>query len=150
MDVMKNFTLLGTTLLVASSVLSFNAIAEIYTWTDANGKVHFSDQPIDDEKVTTITPQKDINIANTVNQNTQWQQDYDKSKQAKVEHDQKQAQLVQKKKGYCDELKRQLAIYQQGGRLYIMSVGGERSYQSDEQVKAKQNKFTTLIKKNCR
>ena len=81
---MKNLTRLVIILLAASSCLSFNLSAEIYTWTDKNGKVHFSDKPINDEKVTTIKPRENNNISKTVSSNSQWQQDYNKTKQAKA------------------------------------------------------------------
>ena len=59
--------------LIAICIISFSSVAEIYTWTDKDGKVHFSDKPISDEKVTTIKPISNSNIANTVRTNSQWQ-----------------------------------------------------------------------------
>ncbi|MDX2368010.1 MAG: DUF4124 domain-containing protein [Colwellia sp.] len=147
---MKNLNLLGTVLLVASSIISGNLSAEIYTWTDKNGKVHFSDKPISDEKVTTIKPKANGNISKAVTQNSQWQQDYIKAKQAKVELAQKNAKRKSITRGYCNNLKSELALYQQGGRLYLMSASGERNYQSEEQLAAQKKKFTKLIKQNCR
>ncbi len=147
---MKNLTRLGIILLVASSCLSFNLSAEIYTWTDKNGKVHFSDKPISDAKVTTIKPRENNNISKTVSSNSQWQQDYNKTKQAKAEEAQKKANKKQKNTGYCNQLKSELALYQQGGRLYLMSADGEQNYQSEEQLTAKKKKFAKLIKQNCR
>ncbi|PKH89260.1 DUF4124 domain-containing protein [Colwellia sp. Bg11-28] len=146
---MKNLTRLVIILLAASSCLSFNLSAEIYTWTDKNGKVHFSDKPINDEKVTTIKPRENNNISKTVSSNSQWQQDYNKTKQAKAKEAQTKAKQKQKNTGYCNQLKSELALYQQGGRLYLMSADGERNYQSEEQLTAKKKKFTKLIKKNC-
>ena len=142
--------LLGPILLLAASTLSFNLSAEIYTWTDKNGKVHFSDKAITDEKVTTITPKEDHNIANAVKKDSQWQQDYNKTKQAKAEQDRKEAKLAKKNKGNCNSLKSQLAIVNQGGRIYVMSPEGERSFQSEEQLKANKKKLTKAIKKTCR
>ncbi|KGJ91870.1 DUF4124 domain-containing protein [Colwellia psychrerythraea] len=147
---MKKLKLISTILLVASSTVSFNLSAEIYTWTDKDGKVHFSDKPINDEKVTTIKPKENNNISNSVSNNSQWQQDYNKSKQAKAEQQQKDAKQVQKNKNYCNQLKSELAVYEQGGRLYLMSPDGERIYQSEQQLTAQKKKFTKLIKKSCR
>jgi hypothetical protein len=147
---MNNLTRFSIVLLVASSYLSFNSSAEIYTWTDKDGKVHFSDKPINDEKVTTIKPRENNNISKTVSSNSQWQQDYNKTKQAKAKERQKNAQQKQKNKGYCNQLKSELALYEQGGRLYLMSADGERSYQSEEQLAAQKKQFAKLIKQNCR
>ena len=147
---MNNLTRLSIVLLTASCTLSFNSMAEIYTWTDKNGKVHFSDKPKSDEKVTTIKPSKNNNISKPVSGNRQWQQDYNKTKQAKAEKAQKNAKQKQKNKGYCNQLKSELALYEQGGRLYLMSADGERNYQSEQQLAAQKKKFTKLIKQNCR
>ena len=147
---MNNLKILGTILLFAGSGLSFNSIAEIYTWTDKNGKVHFSDKPINDEKVTVIKPKESSNISKTVGNNSQWQQDYNKTKQAKAKEAQKKAKQKQENKVYCNHLKSELTLYEQGGRLYLMSPDGERNYQSDEQLAAQKKKFTKLIKQNCR
>lgn len=147
---MKNSKLLATILLVASSTLSCNLIAEIYTWTDKNGKVHFSDKPMSDEKVTTIKPKLSNNIANAVTKDSQWQQDYNKTKQAKAEQAQKDAKQARKNKGYCDQLKRQLATINQGGRIFVMSPEGERTFQSEAQLKAEKKKLTKAYKKICR
>lgn len=142
--------LLGTIILLAASTLSFNLAAEIYTWTDKNGKVHFSDKPIDNEKVTTITPKENNNIANTVTKNSQWQQDYNKTKQAKAEQDQKDAEKARKNKGYCNHLKSQIATIDQGGRLYVMSPEGERSFKSEVELKAQKKELKNAFKKTCR
>ncbi|NQZ26586.1 MAG: DUF4124 domain-containing protein [Colwellia sp.] len=142
--------LLGPILLLAASTLSFNLSAEIYTWTDKNGKVHFSDKPISNENVTIITPTENNNIANPVTINSQWQQDYNKTKQAKAERAQKEAKLARKNIGYCNQMKSELALISQGGRFYVMSPEGERSFQNEEQLKSNKKKLSKAIKKTCR
>jgi hypothetical protein len=146
---MKRLQYFGATLLLLTSFVSENVVAEIYTWTDESGKVHFSDKPRENENVTTLELTENNNIADTVIKNSQWQQDYNKSQEAKVAQAQKEAKKAKKNKGYCSRLKSELAIYNQGGRLYLMSDDGQRSYQSEEQLKSQKKKFTQLIKKNC-
>lgn len=147
---MKKLQPLASILLLLTISLSSNLAAEIYTWTDKNGKVHFSDKPITSEKVTTIKPKENNNIANPVSSNSQWQQDYNKSKQVKAEQAEKKAKKTRENKGLCDQLKRQLATINQGGRIYVMSPEGERSFQSEAQLKAEKKQLTKAIKKTCR
>ena len=147
---MKNLHLLGTVLLVACTIISSELSAKIYTWTDEKGKVHFSDKPIDNENVTTIKPKVNGNITKTVVQNNQWQEDYNKAKQVKAEKAQKIAKKKTENKAKCNSLKSELAIYQQGGRLYVMSPSGERNYQNEEQLSANKKKLAKQIKRNCR
>ena len=147
---MRNLKIFSAILLVASSTLSFDLSAEIYTWTDKNGKVHYSDKPIHDEEVTTVKLKVNNNIADTVTQDSQWQQDYNKTKKAKAEQTQKDAKLAQKNKGYCNNIKRQLAKIDHGGRIYLMSPEGKRTFQNEEQLKAEKKKYTKAYKKTCR
>ncbi len=147
---MKKLQPLASILLLLTISLSNNLAAEIYTWTDKNGKVHFSDKPITSEKVTTIKPKENNNIANPVSSNSQWQQDYNKSKQVKAEQAEKKAKQAKENKGFCDQLKRQLATINQGGRIYVMSPEGERSFQSEAQLKAEKKQLTKAIKRTCR
>ena len=146
---MKNFQLLSTVLLMVSSILTFHVSAEIYTWTDENGKVHFSDKPINNEKVTTIKPIENPNISIPTSLNSEWQQDYDKTQQDKTQKKINNAQQKSQTKDYCDNLKSRLAIYQQGGRMYIMSPEGERNYQSEKELAEKKKKITKQIKQKC-
>ena len=146
---MKKWQPISIVLLLASSILSGNLNAEIYTWTDKNGKVHFSDKPIDNENITTIKPKKNNNIASTLAKNDQWQQDYNKAKQAKAEKAKEIAKQTKAKKAYCNQLKSRLAILKQGGRIYVMSPDGERNFQSDAQLKAKIKKLSKVYKKSC-
>jgi len=147
---MKTLPKLGNILLLLSLSLSSNLAAEIYTWTDKDGKVHFSDKPITNEKVTTIKPKVNENIANAVTKDSQWQQDYNKTKQAKAEQAAKEAKQARKNKGLCNQLKRQLATIDQGGRIYVMSPEGERSFQNEAQLKAEKKKLTKAYKRTCR
>ena len=147
---MKTLQQLTLILLFASSTLSANLAAQIYTWTDENGKVHFSDKPIVNETVTTVQPNINNNIAETITTDNQWQQNYLKNKQAKAEKAKENADKNRKKQSLCNQLKIKLATLEQGGRLYAMSPEGERSFYSEAQLKAENKKLTKLYKKGCR
>lgn len=147
---MKTKQLLAGIFFITIATSSAELSAKIYTWTDKDGKVHFSDKPVADEKVSTIKPKENNNIANTVTKDSQWQQDYNKAKQSKAEQAQKKAEIKKKNKGYCNQIKRQLATIDQGGRIYVMSPEGERSFQSEAQLQAEKKKLTKAYKKTCR
>jgi len=147
---MKKGQPIGIVLLIVCSTLSGNLAAKIYTWVDKNGKTHFSDQPINNEEVTTINPQKHNNIVSTVAKSNQWQQDYNEAKLAKAEQTKKSAQKKKVKQAVCNQLKSQMATIEQGGRLFVMSADGERKYQSEVQLKADMKRLTKAYKKTCR
>jgi Tfp pilus assembly protein FimT len=141
--------LFNTALLLIVSALSFNLMAEIYTWTDKNGKTHFSDKPTIHEKTTTITPDENNNIADTVTKNSQWQQDYNQAKQDKAKQSESLAMQARENKGNCEQLKRRIAIINQGGRIYVMSPKGEREFKSEAQLKTEHKILTQAYKQTC-
>ena len=146
---MKNYYLLAGLLCLLNCVFTFSASSKIYTWVDEDGKVHFSDQPVEDQDVSTITPETNNNISKPVSNNSQWQQDYNKTKQTKIEQEQKQSEQTAKKNKLCAQAKSEFAIFNQGGRIYIMSPEGKRDFQSDKQMAAKKAQLSKLIKKHC-
>jgi len=147
---MKKWQQTNIVLLIVCSTLSGNLTAEIYTWIDKSGKVHFSDKPIDNEKVTTVNPRKSNNIVSTVAKDNQWQQNYNETKLAKAEQAKKSAEEKKAKQAVCNQLKSEIATIEQGGRIFVMSPDGERNFQSKAQLKAKHTKLTKAYKKNCR
>jgi len=147
---MKTLSKLSTILLLISFTLSGTLAAEIYTWSDKDGNTHFSDMPTFNEEVTTIEPLVNENIANAVTNNSQWQKDYNKNRQAKAKQAEKYGKQAIKNKGICNQLKSQLAIIDHGGRIYVMSPEGERSFKNEAQLEAKKKELTKSYKKTCR
>ena len=146
---MKKFTLLAGLLSIISSMLAFNSNAEIYTWVDEDGKTHFSDKPTESSTVSTIKPEVNNNISEPVSSNSQWQQDYNTAKEKKYNESQEQEKIKAKSKNICEQAKKQLILFKQGGRIYIELPNGERDYQSDEQQSDQTTELTNIIKKYC-
>jgi hypothetical protein len=147
---MKELHFVKTMIFITGLILSVNAVAEIYTWTDINGKVHFSDKVIANENFTIIKLERNNNIANPFIKDSQWQRDYEQSKAEKTKQAEEQAKRAKKNKAYCDQVKRRLAIINYGGRIYEMSPDGERNYQSEAQLTKKKKKLTKAHQKNCK
>jgi hypothetical protein len=147
---MKTLPQISSILLLISSTFSFHLAAEIYTWTDKEGKVHFSDKPIANEKVTTIKPNVNENIANAVTKDSQWQQDYKKTKETKAQQAKKNSEQARENKLYCNQIKSEMATIDQGGRLYVMTPEGERKFQSEAQLKSEMKRLKKAYKKTCR
>lgn len=147
---MKKGQSIGIVLLIACSTLSGSLMAKIYTWTDKNGKTHFSDKPIINEEVTTVKPKTSNNIVSTVDKDNQWQQNYNEAKLAKAEQAKKDAKKKKVSQAVCNQLKSEIATIEHGGRIFVMSPEGERNFQSEAQLKAKHTKLTKAYKRNCR
>ncbi len=147
---MKELHFVKTMILITGLTLSVNAVAEIYTWTDINGEVHFSDKVAANQHSIMMKLEKNNNIANPFIKDSQWYKDYKQNKALKTKQAEEKEKLAKKNKAYCDQVKQRLAIINYGGRIYVMSPDGERHFQSEAQLTKKKNKLTKAYQKNCK
>lgn len=142
-----NRIILTTTLLLCITT-SINA--EVYQWTDKNGKVHFSDKPSNK----TDSNKTKLNQGNHLNFNqpksSEWLQTYNQQRALKEKKDAEQKTINKKRKAVCDYWQSRLNIYQQVGRIVTMSAKGERSYLSDKDISQQRSKLKKDIAKHCR
>lgn len=157
----------GTKFLVALAVLSASTLAsaEIYKWKDANGHVHFSDQPPADAKTNATTLKggapvaspaaaPDSDASKPAGPKT-WQEKEQEARQRKAE----QAAADKKKKDeedraadkerYCTSLRNNRAMLQKGGRVGSPNAKGEMELYSDEQMAKKIAELNDKIAKEC-
>lgn len=125
-----------TTLLVFSAPAS----AEMYRWVDAQGKVHYSDQPPAEKSKSSKT----LNIPNqpaapTAASPKSWQEkelDYKKRQAAATESEtkkKKDADDAKAKFENCDKAKKALKTLEDGGRINTYDDKGNRSVMNDAQ-----------------
>lgn len=135
---MKIFLLI---LLVLSSTSTFAALNK---WVDANGKVHYSDQPppanVKAETLRTAPPANEPAKTGSApaapKTLAEREAELKKAQQAKKEAAEKAAQEQAKaddKKANCAAAQQNLKILQSGTRLMDIDAKGERYYLSDEQ-----------------
>ncbi len=152
--------LLLALMVCGTSLAAMPAAAETYKWTDADGKVHYSDQPppanARDQK--TITPRKQSSTpgaapaaadkgspaatdkgAPPAKAKTYVEQEaeFKKRQVEAAERDaaeKKKADEAAEKKRDCDQVRTQLAGLQAGGRITQTNAQGERDYMSDAQI----------------
>lgn len=151
----------GIKILLALALISAaaSATAEIYTWKDANGRVHFSDSPPPDANVkpikntpTTPTPEADASKPAPKS----WQEKEQESRQKKAE----QAQTEEKKKAeqaraaekeaYCANLRRNLAMLERGGRVGHPNDKGEFEFYSDDQLAKETEQARSKLARECK
>lgn len=114
--------------------LSFAANAEqIHKWVDAEGKVHYSDQPAPDKaksKTLTIT-NKPLSGDEKVETKSvaEKEQEYRKRKAAEAEAKAKQEKTeadARKKTQNCEQARNHLRMVQESGRMVQYNYAGER------------------------
>ena len=124
------------------------AAAETYKWTDAEGKVHYSDQPppANARDQATIKPRKPSSApaatdkgAPPAKAKTYVEQEAEfKKRQVEAAEreaaEKKAADEAAGKKRDCDQVRSQLKSLQAGGRVAQSNAQGEREYMSDAQI----------------
>ena len=156
---MLNVNRLLLVLMVCSAWLAvMPAAAETYKWTDAEGKVHYSDQPppANAKGQVTIKPRKGSPTAAPAatdkgspaatgkgappaKAKTYVEQEAEfKKRQVEAAEreaaEKKTAEESAEKKRNCDQVRTQLKGMQAGGRVAQSNAQGEREYMSDAQI----------------
>jgi membrane-bound lytic murein transglycosylase len=126
-------------------LLAAPAAAQTYKWTDADGKVHYSDQPppANIKETVTVKPRKQAAPA-TKDAPAAKAKDYVEQeaafKKRQVETAEREAAEKKatedsaEKKRNCDQVRTQLKSMQAGGRVVQANAQGEREYMSDAQI----------------
>ena len=126
------------------------AAAQTYKWKDADGKIHYSDQPppANAKEEATVKPRKPASAATaapaatengTAKAKTYVEQEADfkrrqvEAAEREAEEKKKAAEAAEKKQN-CDRARAQLRALQDGGRVTHVNNQGEREYMSDAQV----------------
>lgn len=138
---------------LAVLALALPAWAELYKWVDANGKVHYSDQPPPPEikQPKTIqaprTPQRapapapegqsEAPAANTPKTAAEQEMEFRKRRVEAAEAEakrQQEAQAAAEKQRNCDQARNRVALLQTGGRITRAGPNGEQNYLGDNEI----------------
>ena len=141
-------------------VFTLSTQAEIYKWTDENGKVHYSDKPFDEksEKVKVgrePTSAERLEAQKRASQMIQRQNKVhsindQKAREQKLS-DQKEEKERKKRAAACAEAKRLIIVYSGRGAVYTKDKNGIKNYKgyTDEQKNQKIAEQQKIIKNNC-
>ena len=134
-------------LLAGAWLGSAPAVAQTYKWKDADGKIHYSDQPPPPNvKDMTVAPRKQsapaappAKGAAPAKAKTYVEQEaeFKKRQVEQAERDAAEKKLADEaadKKRNCDQVRGQLKSLQAGGRVTQTNANGEREYMSDAQI----------------
>lgn len=132
------------------ALLSFAAAADIYRWTDAQGKVHFSETPPAGAQRVEVKPQVMERDAATREHEARLSKFFS-ARDAEQAEAQKRAEHQQAEQAtQCAHLRANLATLQHGGRYYSVGADGERTYYSDAQLDAARRDLDARMTQACR
>jgi hypothetical protein len=134
---------------LALCLLALTAWADLYKWTDEDGKVHYSDQPPPSniKKTETIKPDKQPAPAAAPASNAakpaapksaaELEMEFRKRRLQAAEADakaQKDAQADEEKKRNCKRAQDQVSSMQNGGRITRYGPNGEQIFLTDQEI----------------
>ena len=153
-------------LLILLMLASTTAFAGLSKWVDADGKVHYSDQPppanvkaktlrVTSEAAAPVSASGVAAASAPAAPKTIAEREAElrKVQQAKKEAADKAAQeqgKIEAEKAYCDAAQQNLRVLQEGMRMVEIDAKGERFYLDDEQRRQRIEKVQQDIKIYCK
>ena len=130
------------------------AAAQAYKWTDAQGKVHFSDAPPPDReaKKISIKPQVPEDPA-AASRNRDWRTQLEESGVRRQQEQNRQVAEQSKKfaaKGRCQRARSNLDLLNREGRIYRTGWDGQREYLDDKDRPAAIQHAQERVDRECR
>jgi hypothetical protein len=141
---------LGCTLLAAALLVATPAGAQLYKWTDANGRVQYSDRPppagrkadtVSTANVSTVTgnpaPAAQPGATAEPKSAADREQDFRKRRAEQEEAQKKQQKLAEEtraRQADCQQAQRQLTALQTGQRMTTVDDKGERRFLEDTEI----------------
>lgn len=129
------------------AVLSTPAPAQVYKWTDANGKVHYSDKAVGNGEAIRITkPQQADPEAKTRLQ--QFRNQLDSSKVVEEKQAEEKQKLAGEQQANCEETRLRLQRFEEVGQI-VQVKDGQRVYLDYQQKDAQMAEMRQFLKENC-
>ena len=144
---------------LAASALAFaSASAEIYTWVDEDGVVHYADQPqhreakpTDIESARTDDADVQRRLAAAVELNESQRQRFNASRNAPDPDDlvEQAKRTVELRQESCEAARRKLAQFTQARRLYTLDEEGAKVYLDEDQTLAARAEVQDAVNEFC-
>jgi hypothetical protein len=136
-------------LLLVALLLPALAAAEIYRWTDAQGRVHFGQRPGAGAEPVEVKPQVVERDAHTREREARSQRFFDARREEQQQAAAAAAEQREARAAECRDLHRRLAQIPEGFSYYRTDANGERIYYSDEETDTARRQLRTRIAERC-
>lgn len=146
----------GIVLLILACVWTV-AAAQVYTWRDASGKVHYSDTPpvgVDAKKMRAgvqagTTPAAGTPTRSTAEKDVEFRKRQSDSEKARAKAEQDKADAEDSKRN-CEDARRQLNALESGQRMSRFNEAGETIPLDDEMRAAEIDKARKSVQSWCK
>jgi len=125
------------------------ASAQIYRWTDADGRVHFGQRPPAGAEQIEVRPQVVERDDQTREREARSERFFDARRQEQQAAREQASQTRAAREQECQSLRSQLSRLQLGGRFFRNDAAGERVYYSDSELEAARQRLAARISQVC-
>lgn len=136
-------------LLLIAALLPTLATAEIYRWTDEQGRVHFGQRPVAGAETVQVKPQVVERDEHTREREARSQRFYDARREEQQQAAAAATAQREERANECRDLRRHLAQIAEGFSYYRTDANGERIYYSDEETDAARRQLRERIAQRC-
>ncbi|VXB35385.1 DUF4124 domain-containing protein [Pseudomonas sp. 8O] len=136
-------------LLLIAALLPTLATAEIYRWTDEQGRVHFGQRPVAGAETVQVKPQVVERDEHTREREARSQRFYDARREEQQQAAAAATAQREERVNECRDLRRRLAQIAEGFSYYRTDANGERIYYSDEETDAARRQLRERIAQRC-
>ena len=133
-------------------IILLNVEAQMYRWTDEQGKVHFSDRPHKNAQVIEIRKPRSAGIGTPRHQGRTQQQVLKELEHSRRKREQQAAHNARQRAQRdqeCQRLKNRLRDYEDVDYLVYRDNNGQKKRFSSEQKKHREQKLRDQIANNC-
>jgi len=135
------FALLGACILPAH--------AEIYRWTDAQGRVHFGERPQQGAERVEVEPQIIQRDDQVRAREANMQRLQEVRSEERAREQKQRAERLEQQKAYCDRLNNELARYDKRIYWYEEDSTGKKVEVSPKRVEEQKMQLQALIRERC-
>lgn len=136
-------------LLLLLGLLPALAQAEIYRWTDAQGRVHFGERPPAEAERIEVRPQVVERDAQTQAREARAQRFFQARREEREAERADAARVRAENQQNCAQWREQLSALSRGGTFFSRDAAGERQYFSDAQLDAARRELGRRIAQSC-
>jgi uncharacterized protein YcfL len=138
---------------LAGFFLAASAAAEVYRWTDENGRVHFSDKPPRDRQAENISERtRSVNVDTSSSEreklNDLFAPETPEEKELRRQREAQQTAQAEKHRLACDNAQRQLRFFKEE-RFYWVDESGSSSNASEQERQQMVEQLTAAIRQHC-
>lgn len=148
---MKSATVFVTSL--AGLLMAVAAAAEVYRWTDENGRVHFSDKPPRDGQAENISDEtRSVNVdtsrAERKKLNQLFAPETPEEKRLRQQGESQSTAQAEKRRVECENARRELRFFREE-RFYWVDDEGNAANASEQERQQMIDRLSTVIQQHC-